>query len=85
MSIQIVGTAPETVTRSPSISRHSGSACSHRLGITRSAPASAAAYGSPHAFAWNIGTIGSTRSARLTASVSARQAPSECRTLDRCE
>src|SRR3954464_7399329 len=85
MSIQIVGTAPETVTFSPSMSLHSGSACSQRLGMIMSAPALAGADGTPPALAWNIGTIGRIRSARLTASVSARQLPSECSTAERCE
>src|SRR3954463_2121122 len=85
MSIQIVGTAPETVTFSPSMSLHSGSACSQRLGMIRSAPAIAAAYGRAPALAWNIGTIGRMRSARLTERVSAKQLPSECSTLERCE
>ena len=33
-----------------------------RSGSTRSAPAISAAYGSPQALAWNIGTIGNTLS-----------------------
>ena len=42
-SSQIVGTAPATVTFSPSISRASGSACRKRLGMIRLAPAMHAA------------------------------------------
>ena len=38
-SSQIVGTAPASVTRSPSISFAIGSACRKRLGMTRLAPA----------------------------------------------
>ena len=41
----------------------SGSACRKRPGMTRSAPTEPAPRtGRPHAFAWNIGTIGRTRS-----------------------
>src|SRR5262249_32476779 len=62
MSLQIVGTAPLNVTRSSATMRVSGSACMHDDGITSDAPHKNEAYGIPHAFAWNIGTIISTRS-----------------------
>ncbi len=39
--------------------------------------------GSPHAFAWNIGTTGSTVSLSLRPSESARQTVMACKTLDR--
>ena len=58
----MVGTAPAQVGRSCSMNLASGSHCRYRPGMRRSAPASHAAYGVPHALAWNIGTTGSTRS-----------------------
>ena len=81
----MVGTAAATVTRSCSISRASGSGCRKRPGITRSAPTKVDACGSPQAFAWNIGTTGSTRSAFEIAIASARQEASACSTFERCE
>jgi hypothetical protein len=65
-----VGTAPAIVGRSLSISATIGPACRYFDGRTRSAPDSAAAYGSPHAFAWNMGTTGRVLSRAETASVS---------------
>ena len=47
------------------MNRHSGSACSQRSGMHSDAPLIRAAYARPQALAWNIGTIGSTRSWKL--------------------
>ncbi len=44
-----------------------------------------AAYGMPHAFAWNIGTIVSTRSRSESPSAVGVVATSECRYDERCE
>jgi hypothetical protein len=74
-SIQIVGTAPLTVTRSDSINFTSGSAWRKRPGMIRSAPAIAHAYGRPQALTWNIGTTGSTRSEHMIAFVSPSDEP----------
>ena len=49
------------------------------------APAITAAWQSPQALAWNIGTTGRTTSRSDTASVSASIAPIECSTVERCE
>ena len=73
------------MTRSVSIAAASGSAATKRSGMTIVAPAMAHAYGKPHAFAWNIGTTGSTRSLCLIATLSARHLPSACRMFERCE
>ena len=73
------------MTFSSSIALASGSACMNLLGMTSDAPIRPAAYGIPHAFAWNIGTIGSMRSFALSPIASARQVPNECSTLDLCE
>ena len=85
MSAQIVGTAPENVTASALIMSVSGSACRNRFGITTDAPQMNEAYGMPHAFAWNIGTIVSTRSRSESPSAVGVVATSECRYDDRCE
>src|SRR4051794_11152244 len=85
MSAQMVGTAPENVTRSSRIMRVSGSACRKRPGITRLAPHRNAAYGIPHALAWNIGTIGRIVSRSLRSRAFGVVAASECRNDDRCE
>ena len=61
-SFQMVGTAPATVGRCVSIMSISDRASRWQSGKTKSAPAINAAYGIPHALAWNIGTIGSTLS-----------------------
>ena len=47
--------------------------------MIRSAPDRTAAYGRPHALAWNIGTTGSTRSLSQTPRVLPMQTPIECR------
>jgi hypothetical protein len=73
------------VTFSSTSSFASGSAWRKRPGMIRSAPHSAAAYGSPHALAWNIGTTGRIRSALPTDSESRMQAPTECRVAEQCE
>ena len=47
------------------------------------APASTAAYGRPQAFAWNMGTTGSTRSASDRPNTLPMQTAIECRCMDR--
>ena len=83
MSFQIVGTAPETVTRSAAINRVSGSDWSQRSGITIAAPTMIAAYGRPHALAWNIGTIGRIRSYGVSPIASPIATAIECRYIER--
>src|SRR4051812_27585864 len=85
MSAQIVGTAPENVTRSSFTMRVSGSAWRNLPGMTSAAPHRNAAYGIPHAFAWNIGTIINTRSRSETFNAFGVVAANECRNADRCE
>ena len=54
--------------------------------MRRSAPAIQAAYGVPHALAWNIGTIGQHAVAVGVATTApACAAPIECRNVERCE
>ena len=65
-SFQIVGTAPATVGRWVSMRCTIDLASMNRSGSTRSAPAIRAAYGIPHALAWNIGTIARALSAKLS-------------------
>jgi hypothetical protein len=81
----MVGTAPATVGRSDSMSFASGSAWRNRSGMTKLAPAYHAAYGSPHALAWNIGTIGSTRSCSVSPTAMPALTLIECNTVERCE
>ena len=83
-SAQIVGTAPENVGRSSLMKRESGSAWRNCAGMRKSAPAIQHEYGSPHAFAWNIGTIGSTRSWSLIPRPPAEHAAKEWSTVERC-
>ena len=83
----MVGTAHAQVGRSSARrSAPSGSACRNRPGMRRSAPASHAAYGVPHALAWNIGTIGRMRSlVGVGTTALACPTPIECRNVERCE
>jgi hypothetical protein len=76
---QIVGTPAPSVTFSLLIRFTSDAGCMCRSGSTMSAPASSAAYASPHAFAWNIGTTGRTRSCSDSAKALPRQGAIECR------
>ena len=82
---QIVGTAPANVTRSSATICASAAGSIRGPGSTSLLPASAAAYGRPQAFAWNIGTIGSTVSRSRRPSESAWLASSEWSTVERCE
>ena len=82
-SFQMVGTAPATVARSSAIRRQSGSGWRNRPGISRSAPVSHPAYGSPQALAWNIGTMRSTRSYCVRPKTDAMQTLREWRTVER--
>ena len=61
-SLRIVGTAPVTVGRSAAMNSSSGPDVRCWPTSSSSAPARNAAYGTPQALAWNIGTIGITRS-----------------------
>ena len=83
--IQIVGTPAASVTFSDSISSASAFGCMFGPGIASDAPAITAAWHSPHALAWNIGTTGMIVSRSETAAASATIAPIECRTVERCE
>ena len=78
-----MGTAPASVGRSSSISAASGSGCRNRSGMIEVAPAITAAYGSPQALAWNIGTTGSTRSRSDSAKTLPVQTAIECRYAER--
>jgi hypothetical protein len=49
------------------------------------APAIAALHGMPHAFAWNIGTIGRTVSCSVAPIALAWLTPKACRTIERWE
>ena len=51
--------------------------------MIRSAPASTAAYASPQALAWNIGTTGRTLSCSDSANTLPWHTPSECRYVER--
>src|SRR5439155_9638949 len=84
--IHTVGTPAVTVTCSPSISSASepGSALNCPAN-TSFEPAIAAAYGVPHALAWNIGTTGSTASRSVRPRHDARLIIIECRYCDRWE
>ena len=83
--IQMVGTPAATVTCSSTIRSAIAPGDRSGPGITRSAPAATAAWASPQALAWNIGTTGSTRSASRTPMPSASIAPNVCRNVERCE
>ena len=85
MPCQIVGTPAERVTRSEAIRSASSAGVMRGPGKTSRAPASAAAYGMPHALAWNIGTTGITASAARRPIASGLSTPSECSTVERCE
>ena len=52
-------------------------------GIMSLVPVAAAAYGIPHAHAWNIGTIGRTEAERPSLKTSGWQTPSAWRTVER--
>ncbi len=82
-SFQIVGTAPAIVGRWVSTRWISDLASMWRSGSTKSAPAINAAYGSPQALAWYIGTIGSTRSLAPTPMPLVLHAAIVCRKLER--
>jgi hypothetical protein len=78
-SFQIVGTAHDTVGRCDSIRPISEAASMKRSGSTRSAPAISAAYGNPHALAWNIGTMGRAESSKPSPIPLALHTIVECR------
>src|SRR5436190_17016250 len=76
--IQMVGTPAASVTFSACSRDSTGSGCIWLPGKTCLAPTNVAAYGSPQALAWNIGTMAMTVSRSETAIVSTWQAPNEC-------
>ena len=82
--IQIVGTPAATVTRSSAINAATAGAERSGPGITSDAPAATHACASPHAFAWNIGTIGSTRSRSVMPMLPAASTPKVWSTDERC-
>ena len=84
-SFSTVGTAPVSVGRVSAITFDSGPACRNCCGNTRSAPIIHAAYGTPHALAWNIGTITSMRSRSLSAMLAVLVTITECMYVLRCE
>jgi len=61
----MVGTPEVTVVRSVAMNLVRCSGCRNGPGICRVAPDRNAAYGRPHALAWNIGTMASARSASV--------------------
>jgi hypothetical protein len=77
--IQIVGTPPATVTRSDSSRVASPRGERSGPGMTSVAPTNTAAYGSPQAFAWNIGTTGSATSRSASPSTALVVTAIECR------
>jgi hypothetical protein len=84
-ALHTVGTPAEQVTFSLSISRASGSPCRKRSGMTSEAPVIPAPKGMPHAFTWNSGTIGSTRSEKRRPSASGELCENAWRIVERCE
>ena len=53
--------------------------------MSRSAPAIHAAYGEPHALAWNIGTIGRRRSFQVYGTPEPVWMAMVCMNVERCE
>ena len=78
--IQIVGTPAVIVTRSSSSIAAIAAGVICGPGSISSAPANSGACPQPQAFAWNIGTTGSSRSRSITPiPADALSTPSECR------
>ena len=77
-SFSTVGTAPVSVGWVSAMTLLSGPACRNCCGNTRSAPIIHAAYGVPHALAWNIGTITSMRSVSARAMLAVEVTANEC-------
>ena len=77
-SFNTVGTAPVIVGRMSVMMREMGAACRYCCGNTSSAPTIQAAYGVPHALAWNIGTTTNMRSRSLSAMFAVDVTISEC-------
>ncbi len=75
----MVGTAPARVGRSAAIIAAIGAACRNRSGMISDAPDMNAAYGRPHAIAWNIGTMASSRSVGPRPNASGMHTCIECR------
>ena len=78
MSFHIVGTAPESVGPLSFMNRHSGSACRKRSGMNSDGAAHHRGVRRPQALAWNIGTIGSTRSSKSSEAMLPVQTAIEC-------
>ena len=83
--IQIVGTPAVIVTCSCWKASSRLSPSRNGPGKTCFAPTSVQVNGKPHAFAWNIGTTGSTVSASVTESTPAIAEASEWTAIARCE
>ncbi len=79
MALQIVGTPEVTVVRSVAMNRVRCSGCRNGPGICSVAPHRNAAYGMPHAAAWNIGTMASARSASVMPVTAAAMVAIACR------
>ena len=77
------GTPKLMVQRSSLISLHRLSPSSQTPGYTIFIPISAAVYGSPHPFAWNIGTTSSTQSRSLNPMAPFSATTTEWRTVER--
>ena len=83
MACQIVGTPAAKVTPRSTRSDVRTSGVMKRPGMTTSVPAMNAAYGNPHALAWNMGTMAITTSLSRTPKASAMHRAIECRTFER--
>ena len=79
MALQIVGTPEVTVVRSVAMKAVRCSGCRNGPGICSVAPDRNAAYGMPHALAWNIGTMAIARSASVMPSTEAAITAIACR------
>ncbi len=84
-AIHTVGTPSRLVTCSPSMSSSRLTGSSPGPGRTSFDPFIAAAYGTPHALTWNIGTTGRMTSCAETPSASVIEMPNEWMTVVRCE
>jgi hypothetical protein len=83
--IQIVGTPAATVTRSSTIKSAIAGPERSGPGITSDAPHATAAWASPHALAWNMGTTGRITSDSRAPSESTVIAPMVCKKVLRWE
>ena len=75
----MVGTPEVTVVRSVAMNAVRCSGCRNGPGMCSVAPDRNAAYGRPHALAWNIGTMASARSASVMPCTDAAMTAVACR------